>query len=160
MVSEEEIIIAFVFERSGKNEMLFSEFYLTISMDLNWFTPDDAKALSNNFIKNKFLIKTKESVKPGFDVSKIKVPLGFYPSKQILEKKEPVNNSIERDLFTDILDEIAAKAKKNKEELLEKINKIQEEKNITKETAALMVGKDFEIDLTAYFEKVEEEIIK
>jgi len=160
MASEEEIIIAFVFDRSGKNEMPFSEFYLTLSIELNWFTPDVAKTLSNTFIKNKLLIKTKELVKPGFDINKIKAPLGFYPSKKVLERKEPVEELTEKDLFTDILNELTSKTEKNKEEILEKINKIQEEKNITKEIAALIVGKEFEIDLTEYFEKVEEELIK
>jgi len=159
MTSEEEIIISFVFNRSGKKEMLFSEFYLTLSMDLNWFTPDDAKNFSNNLIKNKLLTKTKETVKPGFDTSKIKVPLGFYPSKQALEKKESETKIIEEDLFTNLLNEIISKTGKNEEKILEKIRSIEKEKNLTKEIAALLIAKEHDIDLKNCYEEIEEKII-
>ena len=41
--SEMRIIIAFLFKRSGKEEMSPSELYLPLSMDLQWFTPNQAK---------------------------------------------------------------------------------------------------------------------
>ena len=47
MPSELEIVITFVYNRSGKSELSFSDLYLTLSMELNWFTPDDAKEFIN-----------------------------------------------------------------------------------------------------------------
>ena len=55
MNSEWEIIIAFLFKRSGREELSFSDLYLTLSIDLNWFTPEDAKAFVNMAIKQKLL---------------------------------------------------------------------------------------------------------
>ena len=52
MVSEREIIIAFVFIRSGKKEMGFSEFNLTLSVALNRFTPEDAKVFTKKAVEN------------------------------------------------------------------------------------------------------------
>ena len=43
MNSEAQKVIAFVFRRSGKKQIPYSDFYLTLSMELNWFTPDDAR---------------------------------------------------------------------------------------------------------------------
>ncbi len=63
MNDECKIIIAFVFNRAGKKEMSFSEFYLTLSMDLNWFTPDDAKTFTKNAIENSLLKEEKELIK-------------------------------------------------------------------------------------------------
>ena len=55
MPSESEIIIAFLFKRSGKAKLSFSDLYLTLSMDLNWFTPDDAKSFLNLTLKQNLL---------------------------------------------------------------------------------------------------------
>jgi len=82
MDSEIKIIIAFLFNRSGKKEMSFSEIYLSLSMDLNWFTPDDAKKFLNYAIKNKFLIKKGSLIEPAIEISKITIPVGFSPTKK------------------------------------------------------------------------------
>jgi len=79
MGSDANIIIAFLYKRSGKEELSFSELYLILSMELNWFTPDDAKTFVNMAIKQKLLIKKGELIKPNFDFRKIVVPVGFVP---------------------------------------------------------------------------------
>ena len=88
MTSDAEIVIAFLYKRSGKEELSFSELYLNLSMELNWFTPDEAKDFVNLTIKQGLLIKKGEIIKPNFDFNKIVVPVGFTPSKNIFEKKE------------------------------------------------------------------------
>jgi hypothetical protein len=160
MSSEAQNIIAFVFKRSGKKEMSYSDFYLTLSVDLKWFTPKDAKAFTNQIVKQKLLKKKEENVKPAFEINKIEVPLGFYPSKQILEQKESNSKIKEKDIFTDIVNEIISKTGKKEEEILEKIKSTEKEKNITKEIAAILVGKDFGISSNNYFDEVEEKIFK
>ena len=49
MNNDYKIIIAFVYTRAGKKEMSFSEFYLSLSMDLKWFTLNNAKTHRNLF---------------------------------------------------------------------------------------------------------------
>jgi hypothetical protein len=145
MPSEAEIIIAFIFKRSGKIELAFSEMYLTLSMDLKWFTPDDAKKFVNNALKQKLLIKKAEALRPGFEINEINVPLGFQPTSKIFDKEEkkPPNESI----LDEIVEKIAEKTKIKKEDIYEKIKKIEREKNINSDVAALLVGKEFDIDL-------------
>ena len=67
MNNEAQKVIAFVFKRSGKKQISYSDFYLTLSMELNWFTPDDAKKFLDFAIDNKFLIREKDMVQPNFD---------------------------------------------------------------------------------------------
>ena len=62
MNSEEETIIAFVFNRSGQKEIDYSKFYLTLSLNLNWFTPEDAKSFVNQAIKHELLIKKEKKI--------------------------------------------------------------------------------------------------
>ena len=148
MASETETIIAFVFNRAGKNEMGFSEFYLTLSMDLNWFTPEDAKTFTKNAIEQKILTEEKELVKPGFNTDEIKIPIGFYPSKQIFNNKEKNDIKTEKkeeNLLHTIIQRIAKKSNLDEKTIRKKVKKIEKEKNITTEVAALLVGKEFDI---------------
>ena len=82
--SEVEIIFAFLFKRSGKEEMSLSELYLPLSIDLNWFTPNKAKDLVNFAIKKKILIKKGDVLTPAFDFKMVDVPVGFHPSEKRL----------------------------------------------------------------------------
>ena len=67
MNKEHKIIISFVFNRSGKREMSFSEFYLTLSLDLKWFTPDNAKSFTLNSIEYKCFIVLRPVMREKFN---------------------------------------------------------------------------------------------
>ena len=71
MASEKEIIITFLYNRSGKSKLSYNELYLTLSIELNWFTPDDAKLFINQSISENLLKKEKEELSPNFDFHKI-----------------------------------------------------------------------------------------
>jgi len=158
MPSESEIIIAFIFKRSGKNELGFSEFYLSLSMDLNWFTPKQAKEFINIALKQKLLIKKDDLIKPNFDYNKTSVPVGFYPSKQVFEEKEVKKHVKEENVLKKIVRRIVEKTGLKDQEIIYKIHEIEKEKNITPEVAALLVGKEHNVSLDDFFNKIEEEI--
>ena len=152
MASETETIITFVFNRAGKKEMGFSEFYLTLSMELNWFTPEDAKTFAKNAVESKLLTEKKEMVQPGFNIYEVKVPLGFRPSKQVF-KKEPDTEKKEVNLLQIIIQRIAEKSNLDEKTIMKQVNKIEQEKNITAEVAALLVGKEYDIVFEDLFKK-------
>jgi len=158
MPSESEIVIAFIFKRSGKNELGFSEFYLSLSMDLNWLTPKQAKEFINIALKQKLLIKKDDLIKPNFDYNKTSVPVGFYPSKQVFEEKEVKKHVKEEDVLKKIIRRIVEKTGLKDQELLDKIHEIEKEKNITSEIAALLVGKEHNVSLDDFFNKIDEKI--
>ncbi|MCJ7570484.1 MAG: DUF2240 family protein [Candidatus Thermoplasmatota archaeon] len=139
--------------------MSFSEFYLTLSMDLKWFTPDDAKTFTKNAIENSLLKEEKDLIKPNFNIDEIKIPTGFYPSEQILQQKEFIKEKIEKKQDENILDilveKIVEKSNLDKETILKQIKEIEKEKNITTEIAALLVGKEYALDFDDILEKTE-----
>ena len=90
MASEKEIIITFLFNRSGKSKLSYNEIYLTLSMQLNWFTPDDAKLFINQTIEEKLIKKEKDLLSPNFDYKNIVVPVGFTPSKMVFKEKTEI----------------------------------------------------------------------
>jgi len=158
MPSETEIIIAFLFNRSGKTNISFSDLYLTLSMELNWFTPDDAKIFINKALKDNLLEKKGENIEPAFDIDKIVVPVGFMPSGQILKEKIVVEAKKELDVLDKIIDLIEEKTNLNNKQITEKISSIVEEKNITKEVAALLVGKEYSLTFPDFYKDAEKQI--
>ena len=159
MTSDAEIIIAFLYNRSGKEELRYSNLYLNLSMDLNWFTPEDAKAFVNMSIKQKLLIKKGELIKPNFDINQIVVPVGFIPSKNKFEKKE-VKVIKDENFFEKIVRQILEKTKLEEKKVIEKINDIAKEKNLTKEVAALLLGKDHDILFEEFYGQIEGRIVE
>ena len=159
MVSEEEIIITFLYKRSGKSKLNFSYLYLTLSMDLNWFTPDGAKDFVNFALKQKLLAKKGDLIQPNFDYNKIVVPVGFYPAKKVFEvKKAEKKEEVKEDLLAKMTKRIIEKSDLNEKEVVKKIKEIGKEKNINLEVAALLIGKDYDISFEDFFEEIENKI--
>lgn len=158
MDSEVKIIISFLFNRSGKKQMSFSEIYLSLSMDLNWFTPDDAKNFLNYSLKNKFLIKKGNLIEPNIDLNKIIIPIGFSPSKKIQFKEDNKYRIRHEDLLNEIISRIVEKTSLPYKEMEEKIKIFSREKKLTEEVAALLFAKEYEIDLEELFEEIENKI--
>src|SRR4030042_2854801 len=129
MASEHEIIIAFLFKRSGKEKMSFSELYLDLSMNLNWFSPEDAKKFLNDAIKKKLLIKNDEQISLSVDINKIIIPLGFSPSKRVFSEKKNQKELEEITVFKKIVNRIVDKTNLGEDQIIEKIDAISKEKN-------------------------------
>ena len=157
MDSEVKIIIAFLFKRSGKENLNYSDLYLTLSMDLNWFTPDGAKAFVDNALKQKLLMQKDKLIEPNFNVDEIVVPVGFHPTKQIPEKKEKKTQE-KQNILTTIVKRIAEKTNLDEETITKKIKAMEKEKNVTQEVAALLAGREYEISLEIFFDEVEKSI--
>jgi hypothetical protein len=162
MDGEAKIIISFLFKRSGKQQLSYSELYLTLSMDLNWFTLEDAKIFVDLAIKNNFLTKKGETIKPNFDVEKIRVPVGFYPSKQAFEEKEikTVKTKQEETVLIRIVKQISEKTKISKDKILSRVEEISKNKNITPEVAAVLIGKECSLSFEDLTEEIEEKILR
>lgn len=159
MPSETEIIITFLFNRSGKSKLRFSDLYLTLSMDLNWFTPEDAKDFVNLALKQKLLTKKGESIQPCFEYDKIVVPVGFTPSKRVFEvKKVEKHDEKVETVLNKIVKRLVEKTELNSRQVTEKINTMAKEKNITTVVAALLIGKEYDVSLEDFFEEIEENI--
>ena len=160
MDSEAEIVIAFLFKRSGKEELSLSEFYLPLSMDLKWFSPKQAKAFVSHAVEQKLLIKKGDLVKPNFGYKKVVVPIGFQPSKQIFEEKKEDIKEEKEDVMKTIISRIVKKTCLDAQSVAEKIKSIEKEKNITSEIAALLVGKEYDASVEDCFGDVEDKIFR
>ena len=144
MNQEEKIVIAFLFKRSGKNELKDSELYLPLSLELGWFSANEARNFVEKLVKHSLLIEKKGFLTPSFDIEKISIPIGFTPSKSNYFEDSAKE---EEDVFQKIIHLIVQKTDNSYVEIEKDIKKIQIEKRITSEVAALLLAKKFDIEV-------------
>ncbi len=125
--------VSMPFLRKGKDAMKESEFVLALSIDLNWFAPEQAKNVLNQAEKSGLLKREGEMVHPAFDMSKIEIPSGFKPEPGIFEKKT---------VFDRIIERIISGTGIEKRKVIALINKKQEElsKMVVIEVSAILVA--------------------
>ena len=157
MDSEAEIIIAFLFNRSGKNELKESEIYLPLSIELGWFSTKESHEFVNHALKQKLLIKKEGILTPSFDIEKIKVPIGFYPLKKTFVNGGKIEENKVMDIIVHL---IVEKKNQDRKEIIEEIKQTALKKNILPEVAALLVAKEYNIDIEDSFEPVENKLLR
>ena len=158
MESESKKIISFVFKRSGKSLLDKSKFYLSLSLDLKWFSPKNAKNFMNQSIEQNLLIEKNNLLEPNFNIYEISIPFGYKPS----EKNYKKNDKIIENKSKDIKDIIFKKYNYNstKKKMINKnIELIINEKNIYSNVASLLFFRELNIDISDYIKLSEEEII-
>jgi hypothetical protein len=155
--SEIEKIISFIFLRSGKKKLNKTEFYLNLSMDLKWFSPNEAKNLIDLAIKKKSLKVTDNILEPNFEINNIEIPFGYLPNK----KKLSDGNSIPEKQYLDITDMIFIKNNYNKikqEEISKKILSICKEKNLYQNVGSLLIFHNLNVNISEYIKLEEDQI--
>ncbi|MCK5559669.1 MAG: DUF2240 family protein [Thermoplasmata archaeon] len=168
-ISETKRVVKFLFERNGKSELTEQQLELTASMELRWFTPTNAKRLIEIARDLEILKSTDEdTLVLNFDPAEIKIPMGFKPHENLLEKLEDKYKELSAQI--EEAQEVAAggtkdkgTAKKHDPEALDRsqddlfmkiINKIAETKDLEKTEVISKINKrqrerGFEIEVLA-----------
>ena len=110
--------------------------------------------------EEKLLTKKGDLIKPNFDVNKIDVPIGFYPSKLVFEEKKEKIAKKEEDVLNKIVKHIVEETDLNEQQVTEKINVIAKEKNITDEVAAILLGIEYNLKFDDFIDEIEEKIFE
>jgi len=161
MQAESKVIISFVFKRSGKEKLKKPDFYLTLSMDLKWFKPQDAKGFLKYSVDNGLLISENDLISPSFDINSIEIPTGFKPSNKfnMLHEQEKSDNAKYPDIFESIIDKILIDSDLDKDKVLLEINEVSKKKMVSKHIAALLLCRSYDIDCSTFYEDVEKSIM-
>ena len=132
-MSELTYTVSMPFKRKGKEQLKDMEFVMALSMDLKWFTPEQAKSVLAEAQKSGLLKREGELVKPSFDISKIEIPSGFKPQTVVIEKKT---------VFEKVIERIITSTGIEKRKVISMINKKQEElsKQVVIEVSAILVA--------------------
>ena len=141
--------VAMPFRKRGKNVLTTSEFIFALSLDLGWFSPEQAKEFLNK-AKNDGLISIKDDeIKPNFDFKIIEIPLGFKPD---LKR--------EQSIFERIIDRIVMGGLSRKKAIA-LVNEKQERMfNLSEiDVSALLVAKERDVDVDDLIDEAYQSLI-
>jgi hypothetical protein len=121
---------------------------VALSLDRDWFSPDQAKRLVDVAEGEGLLAREDGDLAVQFDPERVEVPDGFVPDESILQ---------ERDTFRRVLDALID-AGIDKQEAVAAINALQSDLGVTVETAAVLHARRQGLDVTAAAERALEEL--
>jgi len=130
--------VAAPFRQQGCERMGESEFVVALSLDRDWFSPDQAKRLLDVAASEGLVRRDDGDVAVAFDADSVDVPDDFVPDESILQ---------ERSTFERVLDAIV-EAGVEKQEAVAGINRLQAELGVTLEAAAIVFARRQGVDVT------------
>jgi hypothetical protein len=158
MEAEAKIIIAFLFNRSGKTALAESEIYLPLSMELGWFSTKEAQEFIAYTLAHKLLVKKEKLLHPAFPVDTISIPVGFTPSKKMFHEKTETQK--EEHLIESVISQISHHTKKDAQEIRKEIQHESQEKNIFPEVTVLYLARKYDVDIAEWIDTVEKIVFK
>jgi len=129
--------VAAPFRQQGTTEMGESEFVVALSLDRDWFTPDQAKRLLDVAAGEGLVARDAGEVEVEFDPDGVAVPEGFVPDESILQQ---------RSTFERILDSLVETGTE-KQTAVAEINSLQADLGVTVEAAAVVYAKREGLDV-------------
>jgi hypothetical protein len=159
MSIEEEIILSFIYKRSGKDSLSSTEIYLPLSIELSWFSTNEAKQFLQHCIDHELLKQTPNGLQPTFDITKIKIPIGFTPIKTY--SKNPINQKTSpNNIYKNLLQTLSQEKKISQSELEIECDKQATVKNVHPITIAILYAKIHNIIINYNIIDIEQIIIK
>jgi hypothetical protein len=158
MESEAKIIIAVLFNRSGKTALKDTELYLPLSMELGWFSTKEAQEFVKYSLKKELLIKKDGLLHPIFPVEKTSIPVGFTPTKKLFSEK--TNEQKKENILEEIVAQITSQTNRSHEDILKEITSEEKEKNILPEVAVLYLTRKYNVDMTDWYDVIEQKLFK
>ncbi|ELY90814.1 DUF2240 family protein [Natrialba taiwanensis] len=126
------------FVQHGTNRLEESEFVVALSLDRDWFSPDQSKRLIDVATQDGLLEPDGTELVATFDPSSITIPEDFVPDDDILTER----SAFERVLGALVADGVA------KHEAVGAINALQSDLAVTIETAAVVYARREGIDVS------------
>jgi hypothetical protein len=140
--------VAAPFQQRGVEHMTESEFVVALSLDRDWFSPDQAKRLVDVAASEGLLERADDEVTIAFDSMSVTVADDFEPDESVLQQ---------RTTFERLLDTIVDSGIE-KQTAVAEINRLQAELAISVEAAAALYGRRNGVDVTELAERAREEL--
>lgn len=132
-----KVAVGVPFRTTGRSRLEESEFVVALSLDRDWFSPDQAKRLVDVAVVEGLLRRDEGELVAEFAPESITVPDGFSPDESILR---------ERTTFERVLDSLAA-VEESKQESVAAINGLQATLGISTNAAAVLYAHRNGIDV-------------
>jgi len=142
------VAVAAPFRQRGTDSLAESEFVVALSLDRDWFSPDQAKRLVDVAVGEGLLAHEDGELTCAFDPSGVAVPDDFVPDDDVLR---------ERSTFERVL-ELLVDAGAEKHEAVAGINDLQQRLDLTVEAAAVVYGRREGVDVSTVSSKAMTEL--
>jgi hypothetical protein len=129
--------VAAPFRQEGSREMGESAFVVALSLDRDWFSPDQAKRLVDVAASEGMVDRADGQLTAQFDPGEVDVPEDFVPDESILQ---------ERSTFERVLSALVD-AGHDKQDAVAAVNTLQSELAVTIEAAAVLYAHRQGIDV-------------
>ena len=140
--------VAAPFREEGSRELGESAFVVALSLDRDWFSPDQAKRLVDVAASEGLVDREDGQLTAQFDPQEVAIPEGFVPDEAILR---------ERSTFERVLAALVD-AGHEKQEAVAAINRLQSELGVTVEAAAVLYAHRRSVDVGELAEVALEEL--
>jgi len=130
--------VAVPFRQRGKERLGEGEFVVALSLERDWFSPDQAKRLVDVAVGRGLLDRAEGDLVATFETTAVEVPTDFVPDPSILREQ----STFERALSA-LVD-----AGHEKQAAVAAINERQRALGVTAETAAVLQAKSEGIDVS------------
>jgi len=131
------VAVAAPFRQRGRERMDESEFVVALSLDREWFTPDQAKRLVDVATEQGLVDRGDGELAITFDPGEVTIPEAFSPDDDLLTERSP---------FERVLDELVASGL-DKQEAVAGVNRLQRELGVTVAAAAVVFARRRGIDV-------------
>ena len=132
-----QVAVAAPFRGRGTERMAESEFVVALSLDRDWFSPDQAKRLVDLAVGQGLLSREDGDLVPEFAPEEVEIPDSFSPDESLLTEQSP---------FERVLDAAVA-AGTEKRAAVAAINERQAELGVTVEAAAVVYAREHGLDV-------------
>ncbi len=148
-------VIAFLYNRSGKEDMTAQELRLAMSMDLRWFSPKEAEEIVDLF-QNKRLLTRKGGggLRPSFNYHKLTLPRDYHPTRE-----ELLGGTGDEPTFVRMVGHITDRADLEKRNVIALVNRKAGELGVEVEAAAMLVGDEMGVDMRPFADEALEAIV-
>ncbi len=154
MDTEAKIILAFLFNRSGKTLLSEAELYLPLSMELGWFSTKEAQQFVRYVVKKQLVVRKEGMLTPNFSLDTVKIPVGFTPTKKTFN--DTADEVKGKNCTEEIITWISEYTHQEKNRVADEIKKEEKEKNLLPEVAALSVARRHGVDVSEWYPFIEQ----
>ncbi|SEO28420.1 hypothetical protein SAMN04487948_101520 [Halogranum amylolyticum] len=145
-----DVAVAVPFRQKGKTRLGEGAFVVALSLDRDWFSPDQAKRLIDVAAGRGLVSREDGEVVAEFDPNAVDVPENFTPDASVLR---------EQSTFEMILDALVA-AGHEKQTVVATVNERQRDLGVTLETAAVLYARRNGVDVADAAEKARGELLE
>ena len=140
--------VAVPFRQRGVTRMTESEFVVALSLDRDWFSPDQAKRVVTVGTSEGLLERSDDDVAVEFDPANVEIPDDFEPTEEILTQRTTFERVLQAVVDSGV----------EKQTAVAEINKLQSELAITIEAAAILYGRRRGLELPELTERARNEL--